>query len=239
MAVHRLYFAGRCSLDFGLHISGEGTFSSPALEYETVDIPGRPGSLVLSGGFRLKNVSVTYPGFILSDFKRNMDALRLWLFSQRGYQRLEDDYNPETYRMAMYAGPVEPTPRFLNSSGEVELTFDCQPQRWYKSGQISVGVESGDTLHNIGMEASPLIELTGSGSATLSVGAKTLTISELGGSLTIDCAAQNTYSGDQNKNSVVTLPSDRAYPTLPPGDTPITFSGGITSCKITPRWWTV
>lgn len=238
MAVHRLYFAGRCSLDFGLHISGEGTFSSPALEYETVDIPGRPGSLVLSGGFRLKNVSVTYPGFILSDFKRNMDALRLWLFSQRGYQRLEDDYNPETYRMAMYAGPVEPTPRFLNSSGEVELTFDCQPQRWLKSGERPTALTSGAVLHNIGMTALPLLELTGTGAGTLSVGSVTVSISEIGGALTIDSATQNAYSGTLNKNGVLTL-NNGAFPSLPPGDTPITFSGGITSCKITPRWWTV
>ena len=93
-------------------------------------------------------------------------------------------------------------------------------------------------LHNTGMEALPLLQVTGSGAGVLSVGDITVNISNIGDTLTIDSATQDAYSGTVNKNSVVTLVNGR-FPSLPQGDTAITWSGGITAVTCTPRWWTL
>ena len=46
--INYLVIDGKPSLDFGLVISGAGTFTSPQKRYEEVDIPGRNGKLLLN-----------------------------------------------------------------------------------------------------------------------------------------------------------------------------------------------
>ncbi len=56
--------------------------------------------------------------------------------------------------------------------------------------------------------------------------------------ISIDCDLQDAYSGTTNKNSDIIL-NGGEFPKLDPGENQISFSGGITSVEITPRWWTI
>lgn len=129
-----LTIAGTDSRDFGVYISGQGTFSAPEKAYEFYSVPGRNGA-ILGNDNRLENIEVSYNCFIYSNFKQNIADFRTFLLSLNGYQRLTDSYHPDEYRMAVYTGPFEPEVTEKNDAGSFVLTFNCKPQRYLYSGE--------------------------------------------------------------------------------------------------------
>ena len=93
------------SRDYGIYITGSSVFNSPERDVEMIEIPGRNGSYALDNG-RFNNIEVTYPAGLFggseADFASGIRAFRNALASRIGYKRLEDDYNPNEYRMAVF-----------------------------------------------------------------------------------------------------------------------------------------
>lgn len=234
--VHKFWFDRVCCRDFGIWVSGENTFNAPERDVTLIDVAGRNGALVIDNG-RFKNITVSYPAFIEKSFRENTQAAREWLLSKRGYKRLEDEYNPDIYRMAQFTGPLDFDMRFLNYAGEVELIFNCKPQRFLKSGEFPIDLISGQVVFNSWQPASPLFQIVGNGDGQIVVGDSTVTITGMTGNITLDSETQNAYSGLTNMNSRINLAG--GFPILNPGSNTIKWSGGITGVKITPRWWSV
>lgn len=134
-------FNGRDSRDFGVYISGQGTFSAPQKAYQFYNIPGRNGALI---GYdnRFENINVSYEAFIYKDFDKNIAEFRSFLLSVPGYARLEDSYHPDEFRVAAYVGPFEPVITAKNDAGSFTITFNCKPQRYLKTGEQSFTFES-------------------------------------------------------------------------------------------------
>lgn len=136
---HSITFGGVNSADFGIYISGEGVWDAPERDVESVDVPGRNGTLLLDRG-RWKNIEVTYPAFNaepdLETFRANLDAFRNAIASQVGYQRLTDSFHLDEYRMATYVDGIEVKPIINNTASEFELVFNCKPQRYLTSGEV-------------------------------------------------------------------------------------------------------
>lgn len=131
----RNYFIlnGVDSRDYGVYISGQGTFSAPQKAYTFYNVPGRNGA-ILGSENRLENINVSYEAFIYTDFDNNIAKFRTFLLSLNGYQRLSDSYHPDEYRYAVYQGPFEPKVTKMNDSGSFVITFSCKPQRYLLSG---------------------------------------------------------------------------------------------------------
>ena len=164
-------FDGQNSKDYGVYITGSGVFNAPERDVEMISIPGRDGAFAQDKG-RFSNIEVTYPaglfGVDRADFAQAISDFRNMLASRKGYCRLEDDYNPGEYRMAVFKAGVDVSPASLES-GEFSITFDCKPQRWLTSGETAVTVLSGDTLTNPTLfESHPLLQVTGYGALTIS-----------------------------------------------------------------------
>ena len=169
-AFKSLIFDSEDSRDYGVYITGEAVFNAPEREVEMISIPGRNGSFALDRG-RFENVEVTYPAGIFADtendFAEAISNFRNMLCSRKGYVRLEDEYNPNEYRMAVYKSGLEVEPAMLRA-GQFNITFDCKPQRYLTDGETAVSVEDGDTLTNPTLfEAHPLLEVEGYGSINL------------------------------------------------------------------------
>jgi len=134
----RVVFDGVDLVDFGVTLSGVGTFNAPERDVEYVSVPGRNGDIILDNG-RYNNISVTYPVNIETQLPAKTRALSEFLMSHKGYFRLEDSYHPDEFRMAQFAGPID-----INSTGRhnrygtTSLTFNCMPQRFLKSGEQAV-----------------------------------------------------------------------------------------------------
>lgn len=228
---------GRSCADFGVICSGSGTYGAPERDVENIEIPGRSGDIIIDHG-RYKNIPVTYPCFIPKGLKANMEGLRAWLLSVHGYRRLTDGYDTDHYRMAQYKTALTPEVKAQGRAAEFDIVFDCQPQRWLLSGETEITLESGQLLQNpTSFAALPLITVYGTGAGVLTVGAVAVEIGSMpDGVLVLDCEKQNAYNGATNLNNTITAAE---FPTLPAGETAVSWTGDITGVKIVPRWWTL
>jgi len=230
-----IVFNNKSLADFGVYISGTGVFNAPERDAELVQIPGRNGELTLDKG-RYKNISLTYPAFIIRDFKNNVQALRNFLLSQKGFCRLEDDYHSEEFRMAKWVGAFEADPIAELYAANFDLNFSCYPQRFLKEGENPIEVTGNATIMNrYYTTALPLIRAYGTGSFT--IGGIAVQITTANGYTDIDCDLQEAYKDTlaTNCNANIVL-TNSVFPSLVPGDNAITLSG-ITKLEIIPRWW--
>lgn len=137
---HYFVIGGRPSSDFGIVCSSDNGFDAPARDVETISVQGRNGDLHIDKG-RWENVSVTYTCTIERDFVRKFGEFRKFISSLRGYQRLEDTFHPGEYRMASLNGGIEVDKLGTRyNSGTFDLTFNCKPQRFLKSGEEPITI---------------------------------------------------------------------------------------------------
>ena len=105
-------------------------------------------------------------------------------------------------------------------------------------GERFVEVYNGSILTNpTKYTAKPIIEVSGSGSGSITVGRRTIEIKNIANTITIDSELQEVYSDGVNQNSNVIAPE--GLPILEAGENVISYSGGITNVTISPRWWTI
>ena len=162
-----LEFDGVSSRNYGVYITGEAVFNAPERDVEMITIPGRNGAFALDNG-RFQNIEVSYPAGIFADneadFAEAISEFRNYLCSKRGYCRLQDEYNPDEYRLAIYKSGLEVEPAFLKA-GEFTITFECKPQRFLTSGETKQTIaNSCDTITNPTLfDAGPLLEVDGYG----------------------------------------------------------------------------
>lgn len=229
---HTFTYDGHKSTEFGLVISGAATYGAPCRDIQQIQVPGRSGDVIIDNG-RYANTSITYRCAIMRNASVNLPAARDFFMSRSGgYYRLTDDYRPDEYRMVRVSDVFSPT--VFNASYAVfDLTFDADPRRFLISGETPITVAAGATitLTNPTWDAAlPIITVTAPG--TVTIGTVSLTAAE---AMTIDCDTQDAYSGNENKNSSLTIPG-LEFPVLASGDTAVTNSTSD-SITITPRWW--
>ena len=191
--VNTITFGGVTSSTYDIYISGEGVWSAPARDAETVTIPGRNGAFVHDKG-RFENIEVTYPAFIVKDnntnFTTKIDGFRNALASQVGYQKLVDTFHTDEYRMAAFIGGLEVKPILYNDhAATFDITFTCKPQRFLTTGDTAVTVANNGTITNPTLfDSHPLLAVKGNGTVTMNgfpivlnnVGIGTITLNEGG-----------------------------------------------------------
>lgn len=231
-----LIFGGVNTRDYDVFINHEGIYNTPERAVERVAVPGRNGDVIRDQG-RFENVTVTYGAHADEDMKRRFGALRQALMTQVGYQRLEDTFRPEEFRLGRFSGDTIVSPSQMGREGYMELSFDCKPQRFLKSGEEAIELAAPREIWNYGMESLPLITVYGTAaSCSLTIGDVTVEISNLSGYLVLDCDTQDAYKGTANCNGQIAAPE---FPTLKPGPNMVSWSGDIAGVAIVPRWWTV
>ncbi len=218
----------------------------PKRKYNAQAIPGGDKDFVIDEGEdAFSNYSQPYSVFFdskgpgLSQASRHIAE---WLLGNPGYQRLEDSYDPDFYRLAYYSGG-EQFLNFFNEYGRGTLTFTCAPKRFYKSGEVPIVITSGQKLFSPStFKAYPIVKITGNGNCTLTMtdkkgSSKTFTINGVSGTVTIDSRyhkAINSSGASVNQN----VKSD--YENLYLADeTSISWSGATTGVTIIPGWWTI
>ena len=170
-------FDGVDSKDYGVYIQDGGMFDAPARDVEMVEIPGRNGAYALDKG-RFENVTLTYQAFIPqdseTDFAPAIRDFRNQLASRKGYCRLEDEFNTDEYRLAVFKDGLT-IDNVSPKVGTFDIVFDCKPQRYLTSGETKRTITSGYTYPNpTFFSCNPLWEVEGYGS--IQIGEQTVTI---------------------------------------------------------------
>ena len=231
-------FNGISSQDLHIQVQTEPSYDFPEKDYDVTHVPGRNGDIVIDQG-SWQNVSRKYnlamdAGKI--SYTEVASKLVQWLHSASGYARLEDSYEPDFYRMAMYkdSGSIS---NIFNKAGQIDVEFTCKPQRYFKSGEAAdIFVASSEYRNPTDFPAKPLIKIHGSGSGVVGIGTYTVTINDIIDGMIVDSEQQDTYKDQMNCNSKVSITE---YPKLVSGNNTISISGGVTSIEIIPRWWTL
>lgn len=217
--------------DFGAYYDSSEIFGTPEKQVEFFEIPGRNGDLSISQD-RFKNKTIPYNCFIRENFVENFDNLMNFLLSQEGYQRLENTKEPDIYRMAQFVSELEPKTGAFLKYGNFTLNFNCKPQKWLKSGENAIPIDSSSIVLNpTNFNAKPLIQVSGVGS--IQIGSSILTLDTNTGITTIDCDMQNAYEGSINRNGNLTI--QNGFPVLVPGRNNVSVNG--CTIDLIPRWW--
>ena len=231
-------FGGTPLSDFGLYNNGRSTYNAPAKDYTMVKITGKNGDLVFDNK-RFENYDLTYPScWIDENFETNIEALRAYLMSRNGYQRLSDTYHPNEFRMAVCKNALDIDVDMYNKHGTFDLVFNCKPQRYLITGETQITLtEDGSITNPTQFSSEPLIRFYGSG--TVEIGDQSISIANQNNlSFTdIDCEIKEAYHQTTSRNNSVSF-SNYTFPVLKPGVNNITL-GGATKLVITPRWWTI
>lgn len=230
-----IWFDGVSSEEMSVFVEKIPSRIIPTRKVERISIPGRSGDLIFPQD-AFENYEQKYEIYISAKRQKIINAARAvveWLVKP-GYKRLEDSYDPEVYRMANFQSGVE-IENYLMEYGRATIAFDCMPQRWLKSGEQPITIQQNGTLHNpSAMEALPLIQINGSGAGTLTVGDETISFAGIEDFLIIDSENMQCYKGAENCNRKMT----GEFPRLGK-ETEISWTGGIQSAVITPRWFTI
>lgn len=229
-----LIYDGISSANYDASVSAYSTLKKPERYVETVSVDGRNGDLIIDHG-RYNNVEITYKIFIGRNFKANYESFINFLLSKKGYKRLEDTIQGDIYRMAMVSGEIEPDAGRWARVGSFDITFNCKPQCFLKSGELTQTFTADGSIYNPTIfEARPMLRVYGTG--TFSVGGQQITINEADEYTDFDCDIDSAYKGAVNCNSNITA-VNYEFPRLSPGENTVSLGSGITKIEITPRWF--
>ena len=241
------WFNGQKSDDFGIIISKVPSLNRPKRKFEVYSVPGRNGSIIEQYDC-FEDITIEYEIWFadeyykIADAQKQARAITSWLYSASGYCRLEDDFEPEYFRLAYFNGPMNIETE-LCRYGSTKIKFVCRPERFLKSGEewLSFAKNGPRTLKNpTAFTAKPLVKITASGAGQVSgivgEGHFLLAITDY---LYIDAETQDVYrQSAENKNNKFT----GTMPALLAGDNIINCSdltGTISKIEIQPRWWTI
>ena len=207
----------------------------PARKVDRYEVPGRNGDIVAPQN-AWENVTRNYELMVYAgDYNQMASALMAWLYAPSGYQRLEDSFDSLVYRLA-YVSEATDIENLVSENGRCTVSFECDPRRFLKTGERAVTLSGTGTITNpTRFTAKPVITVSGSGNGTIECGGYTITIAGIYDGMTIDCEQMDAYAGTTNLNNLVS----GSFPVIPGGEQTITITGGITSIKVTPNWWTI
>ena len=131
------YVNGTALSTFGVTWDGSQLFDKPEKDVKFFQIPARNGDLSIFNG-RYKNIDIRVNCFIRENFVENFNNLMVFLYTQNGYARLENDVDTLAYRMGQYVRRTEPNTGPYNKNGLFTLEFNCMPQRFLKSGEQQI-----------------------------------------------------------------------------------------------------
>ena len=238
-----LIFNGKSSRDYGMIVESYPALNHGVRRGEAYTIAGRNGTFYTEDG-TFDNYIQTYNVAVLEGQRRRADLraadIAAWLM-QPGFCRLEDSFEPEYYKMARFAGPLN-IEQILGKVGRCTLEFDCRPERWLKSGEEQLGFiqYSGDVYNPTPFASKPLIEFYATGTAILSVNnVSFLSVSGLSSTtVVIDCDT-GTIQDSQGNNLMAAVTFAKDYnelPTLAPGSNTVAIANAQ-AFEVTPRWW--
>lgn len=242
-----IWFNGVSSRDHGLIVEAYPASVHAPKRGEAYQIAGRNGTFYSEDG-TYDNYTQPYQVAIWEGQRRRADLrcaeIAAWLTNPGGFCRLEDSFEPEVYRLARFAGPLN-IEQIMGRVGRTQLEFECLPERWLLSGEQAHNIKATPSIFNpTEKTARPLLTLTATGDVDITLNGSTV-MTVPGGSAShsviIDCDARTITDGAGNSlsNSTIFYTTYHEFPALSPGLSTFTVDSNISAFECVPRWWTV
>lgn len=214
--------------DMGIRLREMPPIIRPEERIQHVTIPGRSGELTLAEGEDVYNSYIqTIPLAVKTEAA--VRSVESWL---RGSGVVSFSGQPTLQQAARVINAVTFTKHGRNSAWwDGEVQFYCNPIKYLISEEDVTLTESGQSITSTGtLEAFPLITIHGSGTVTIRIWDRTLTIPEATDGMIVDCENQWILTGGV---PIMNACSGR-FPKLLPGENIITFTGA-SSLTVAPR----
>ena len=212
---------------------------SPDVHTEYVEVPGRPPVDLseLAGRVQYNNrkmvIEFEYTGF---DWEAEKQLVLAKLHGRKMQIRFLND--PDWY----YTGRCTVKSKINGSTIHFTVDVTADPyKRMYNEPVEDLYVE-GDvpaefTITNpTDFPSKPRIRVSGTGDGTLTVGNKTITLTDIDEYIVIDSMLMDCYKGTLNQNAKVALAE---FPMFKPGVNNLAYTGDITGLEVLGRWWTL
>lgn len=228
--VHYFKWNGTDSRNQHIRVLNRVPIVRPEERVDRITIPGRSGELTQLEGEHIYNsyiqsVSLEVLGAAY------VPAAEVWL---TGGGNVTFDTQPDLQQNARIINAVtfEKVSRNLDL-WKADVQFHCEPVK-HQTAESDIDVtSSGATLTNPGtLPAFPLMEITGSGTVSISIDGKQLIIPNCESGWVADC--ENKWILDDGVPQFGAWQGE--FPEIPAGSSAITFTGSITKITITPRW---
>ena len=230
-------FAGRRNTDEDLRVEmvGMPTRPHPAEKGTQVSIPGASGKLWQSEN-AYDRISVSVP--CVSD-NENIDAINAWLTGEGDLVFGDEPNRAYHARVIKEFSRTNRVPRLRGQA--FTIPFECEPYRYEANPVQDIRITASETsITNPGnIAAAPLLRINGDGDGTLMIGGKTLILDDVDGYIYVDCEAKIVYRGEGTAASPMVLATQHVtgeWPLIKPGKDYVSFTGGVSSVIITPRW---
>lgn len=254
-----IVYGGESSDDYGMVVAEAPAYERPKRKQTIYNVPGRNGSILFQQD-AWEDVNRSYKVWLAESNSTNLplakrvDRAEAWLNSQKGYVRLEDNFEPDVFRLAYYSGG-DGFSNNMTQYGEATINFTCRPERFLKTADSPITIDMTPlgsdrvpfTCNNTNDFASkPLFNLTiasTSVSFRINIGTRALTVSSgISGNIVIDCDTMQVYSANGTNYSRYI---SGTFPIIEPGSHTgfITLLAGsfsdITNATYTPRYFVI
>lgn len=253
-----MIFNGISTIDAGVVIQTPPVYEFPTRRVDSIQIEGKNGDIIIDKN-AFNNVSREYNLASVfaqnGSFIQNARVIVDWLSSVSGYARLEDSYEPDYFRLAMYRSGGQ-LANFYDKATAIIVRFECKPQRFLKTGEIrqefkrSTHPEAEFHLIDNATKYVALPEITVEGgfvSIEIRSGndvnnpehTTVLTINDQSiiSNIYIDSELQDVYTGVAYINNKIQ--TSNGFPKLYSGKNwiKITYVSNDSKVFIKPRWW--
>lgn len=218
------------SASLGLRFTAPLEIPAAAREIEDITVRGREGTLTRFNGWKdtvmVLNLAVsTLDGF--TAYRKAVGALTK-------ASRISFTAEPGMFHLVKHV-EVSGLEQRMSEWGFFTATLTCQPFTYFIEGEKYEYLKASGSLYNPGLvDARPIINLYGTGTFTLKINSKSVTVVSPGNSVTIDSGRM--LVSVANKIQLSALRSD--FPVFTPGWNTITVPSGITTLEIAPNWRT-
>ena len=234
MALYAI-FNGKSNEDYGFIIEQLPDEHRPRRNVEPVEIPGKHGRAFEDlGNYETYNTSMK-----INPNGRSVSDVYAWL---RGEGWLTTSQDPEYMRWVSFYDQQNDSRFRLNAECYDTITIPVVVQPYkYLADQQPMELNGAAVFTGMGNDnADPVITVYGTGEIDLMINGASVLISNLMGSITIDCDAKTAYTVDLSGNKSfagrqVTVMDD-LWPYMEPGENSVSWSGDAGLVIIQP-WW--
>lgn len=152
------------SREYNVILSEVNTYGVPQKRYNTYEVPGRNGDVVIDTGTYL-NIDIKY-GCIC---KKKSDAIAFIseIVKKSGYCKIKDSLDTNNFRVGVMKYAIDPTV-YKNEHYIFSIVFNCKPQKYTRIGDTEYKLEGSSILNVTSNPCMPIFRLIGNGE--LSVG---------------------------------------------------------------------
>lgn len=225
-------FKDKKSTDLGLGIVQLPDRIKPEEIINTIEIPGRSGSLhTETQTYKSYTISIVCYLNFLAKTPKNIDNIIHWLNGSGELiisQEIDKIYDARIVNTIPFSNILGVFPEFL-------VNFEVQPFKRSKNSKNDIiTINKKTIINNKGnIYSLPKITIWGSGNVDLLVNNQVFRINNIDEYVTIDSKYQEVYKGNLNKNNTY---NSFSFPIFQIGKNEISFIGNVRKLEIEPNW---